>query len=189
VKDLMAAMGDAILAKMNEEDKLKHYKTVRTMFPESDDIAPHNEQCDGMIVKYKLVHPLAKAPVKAHETDACWDIYSVKDIVLLSGDTATIPTGLVFDIPPGYCLKVYSRSGLAAKHSLSVLNGPGVIDAGYVGELGVIVHNHGREVYWAPIGTKIAQVMLEKLLDYVLIEGEVNFNTLRGENGLGSTGV
>lgn len=146
--------------------------------------------CKGILpIKYKKVHPLAKAPSKAHPTDACWDVFSTRDYTILSGETALIDTGLVFDVPVGYCIKVYSRSGLAAKYSLSVLNGPGVVDSGYVGEVSVIIHNHSKDAFYAPTGSKVGQIMLERLLDYEFIEGEVNMDTVRGPNGLGSTGI
>ncbi len=142
-----------------------------------------------MQIKFKKIHPMAKAPHKAHPDDACWDLFTVDEVVINPHETVVLGTGIIFDIPPGYCLKDYSRSGLAAKSDISILNGPGVIDSGYTGEVSMIVHNHGLQPFRVHVGMKLSQIMLERLLDYTFVEDNFSLNTIRGANGLGSTGI
>ena len=102
----------------------------------------------------------AKMPTYAHSEDACMDIYSNEDIILKVNEYKVIKTGVYMDVPKGWEIQVRSKSGLAAKHGVFVLNAPGIIDAGYTGEFGVILKNSGYEDYEIKRGDKIAQLAL-----------------------------
>ena len=104
-------------------------------------------------VKFCLLND-ARAPTKAHETDACWDIFSNKEIVIQGHETIVVPTGLKVEIPPGWELQVRPRSGLAAKFGLTILNSPGTIDAGYRGEIKV---DRGRLIINRPYSIEIIE--------------------------------
>ena len=104
--------------------------------------------------------------------------------------TCALPicTGVHVAIPPGYVGMICPRSGLAHKHGLTVLNAPGIIDAGYTGEIKVNLHNAGDEVYWAETGTRIAQLVITPIPDAHLVQVDTLDTTERGDNGHGSTG-
>lgn len=140
------------------------------------------------IVYFEKIDPSAITPTKAHLTDACWDIHSIEDVILHCGQTKCIRTGIRFEVLPGEKIHIYSRSGLAAKNSVYVLNAPGVIDATYTGEVKVILHNAGSFPYLVKSGDRIAQFSREIVLDDKLTESVVNTDTDRGEKGFGSSG-
>lgn len=141
---------------------------------------------------YERLTPTASAPRFAHPGDACFDIaadlpdYKV-GAVIYPGKRGVISTGLRFDIPQGYVLKVYSRSGHGFKSSVVLGNGTGIIDSGYTGELKVCLLNEGNEPFIVRHGDRIAQGMLARLLNYNLTEGSVDKSTERGANGFGSS--
>lgn len=128
------------------------------------------------------------APRKAHADDAAYDLRSRADMILSPGTTSLVPTGLFMEIPPGYEAQIRARSGLALKHDLSLPNAPGTIDAGYRGEVGVIVYNRGREPFVVKRGDRIAQMVIAKLPEVELVEVEELGESLRGAGGFGSTG-
>jgi dUTP pyrophosphatase len=117
------------------------------------------------------------------------DIRSNDSVTIASGKTALIKTGLFVEIPYGYEIQVRPRSGLALKHSVTVLNSPGTIDSDYRGEVGVILINHGTEDFQVKIGERIAQLILAKV-EHIAWQavGSLNGGTKRGEKGFGSTG-
>jgi dUTP pyrophosphatase len=124
---------------------------------------------------------------KQHNSDAAWDIRALEDTVIPNKGWATVHTGLRIDIPLGYAGLVLSRSGLAQR-GIYVLNAPGLIDAGYSGEVQVILANmHELYMHTVKAGERIAQLMIVKLEDYYLTPGIV-WGGERGENGFGSTG-
>lgn len=112
-----------------------------------------------------------------------------QDIVLEPGATALIPTGLRMAIPEGFEIQVRPRSGLALKHSVTVLNAPGTIDADYRGEVGVILINHGKHPFTITPGMRIAQIVLAPVFKAVFIREEALTITSRGEGGFGHTGT
>ena len=112
-----------------------------------------------------------------------------KEIQIMPGKTAIIPTGLAVAIPKNFEIQIRPRSGLAAKNQISVLNAPGTIDADYRGELKVILINHGEKVFKVEKGLRIAQMVLCPLTKANLKEVDVLEETERGSGGLGSTGV
>ena len=131
----------------------------------------------------------ATAPTRAHDTDAGLDLYSLESATIPPGGRELVGTGVHVAIPPGYVGMICPRSGLAHKHGLTVLNAPGIIDAGYTGEIKVNLHNAGDEVYWAETGTRIAQLVITPIPDARLEQVDTLESTERGDNGHGSTGV
>lgn len=109
-------------------------------------------------------------------------------IVLNPGETKLINTGFKWAIPKGYVGMVCSRSGLALKYSVFVLNAPGIVDSDYRGDVGVIIHNAGKELYAINDGDRIAQMVLIKVENLSLVAKETVDDTVRGIGGFGSTG-
>lgn len=128
-------------------------------------------------------------PRKAHEDDAAFDLRSRIETIIPSGKIMLVPTGVFMELPVGYEAQVRPRSGLALKHGITVLNTPGTIDAGYRGEVGVILINAGSSDFTIARGDRIAQMIIQKLTDVQLIAAEQLSDTSRGAGGFGSTGV
>jgi dUTP pyrophosphatase len=105
------------------------------------------------------------------------------------GDTCLVSTGLSLELPPGTEAQVRPRSGLALKHSVTVLNTPGTIDEGYRGEVGVILINHGRTVFEVRRGMKVAQLVVQPTLAVEVTKTQTLSETHRGDGGFGSTGT
>lgn len=134
----------------------------------------------------------AKAPVRAKESDAGYDLYSdnEKDILIHPGSTELIPTGIAITIPEGTVGSIRPRSGLAAKHGITVLNSPGTIDAGYTGEVGVLLHNTSKETFVIKQHERIAQLVLEYIATpEIEITDELVSSDGHGSAGFGSTGT
>ena len=142
-----------------------------------------------MTVGFKRIHPDAVLPAYAHASDAGMDLRSVDDVVVPSGGRALVHTGLVMALPPMHEGQVRPRSGLALKHGITVLNTPGTIDAGYRGEVGVILANFGDADFSVKKGDKIAQLVIAPVLQPAVAEIDVVDETDRGAGGFGSTGV
>lgn len=117
------------------------------------------------------------------------DIRSVDDLEIAPGTRALVHTGLVMLLPPGWEAQVRPRSGLALKHGVTVLNTPGTIDAGYRGEVGVILANLGDAPFAVRKGDRIAQVVVAPVTTAAIEETDVVDDTDRGGGGFGSTGV
>ena len=100
-----------------------------------------------------------------------------------------IPTGIKMDIPVGYEVQVRPRSGLAAKHGVTVLNSPGTIDSDYRGEVKVILINHGKDAFVVNSGERIAQFVISKVIQADFVLSDELSESERGEGGFGSTGV
>jgi dUTP pyrophosphatase len=142
-----------------------------------------------MKVKYTCLDPRAIAPTYAHEGDAGLDLCAVEDCTLAPGDRALVRTGLAMELPVNLEAQVRPRSGLALKHGITVLNSPGTIDAGYRGEISIILINHGREAFTVTIGMKIAQLVIATVVRVELEAVETLSDSARGEGGFGSTGL
>lgn len=144
------------------------------------------------MIEVKVVNKSAyDLPKYAKPGDSGMDVRAniQEPIVLGSLERALVPTGLYFQIPEGYEIQVRPRSGLAAKHGLSVLNTPGTIDHGYTGEVKVILVNLSKDPYTIEPGERIAQLVLASTSQMELMEvSEVISETGRGEAGFGSTG-
>jgi dUTP pyrophosphatase len=109
-------------------------------------------------------------------------------LVLDAGKHALVPTGLTIALPPGYEAQVRPRSGLAAKHGVTVLNAPGTIDADYRGEIGVLLINHGTAPFTIHRGERIAQMVIAPIARAELVVASALSTTERGSGGFGSTG-
>ena len=127
-------------------------------------------------------------PKKAHEDDAAFDLRSRVDAVLSPGRSVLIPTGVFMELPVGYEAQVRPRSGLALKHDIMLTNSPGTVDAGYRGEIGVIMYNAGTGDFAVSRGDRIAQMVIAKLPEVELITAGELSSSDRGEGGFGSTG-
>jgi dUTP pyrophosphatase len=111
------------------------------------------------------------------------------DITLAPGERAAVPTGLAIALPDGYVALAHPRSGLALKNGIGMVNAPGTIDAGYRGELKVLLINHSNEPFTIHRGDRIAQLVIQKYESAVWREVSELPDSVRGEGGFGSTGV
>ena len=127
-------------------------------------------------------------PTKAHADDAAFDLRSRVDMVLPVRKSVVVPAGFSIELPVNYEAQIRPRSGLALKHDLMLTNSPGTIDAGYRGEVGVIMYNGGKTDFEIKRGDRIAQMVICKLPEVVLCNcGELS-DSDRGEGGFGSSG-
>lgn len=133
--------------------------------------------------------PDAALPGYAHAGDAGLDLSSNEEVVLPPGGRAAVATGLAVAVPEGWVGLVHPRSGLALRRGLTVANAPGTIDAGYRGELKVILVNLGDEEVAVSRGDRIAQLVLQRVGHATVVEVEAFDDTGRGAGGFGSTGV
>lgn len=129
-------------------------------------------------------------PRYAQGGDAGADLYSRIDYELAPGERALIPTGIAIALPQGFVALVHPRSGLAIKHGISMVNTPGTVDAGFRGELQVILINHDlREKFSIKRGDRIAQIVFQQVERAEFIEVESLPGSGRADGGFGSTGV
>lgn len=140
-------------------------------------------------VKIKKLNDIAIIPTKAHETDACFDIYASKYAEIAPGGTVLVHTGFATEIPVGYWGAVFARSGMATKHGLRPANCVPVIDAPYRGEWLIPLHNDSDEMQIVNAGDRIAQFMILPVLPTNLIVCDDIGESDRGDNGFGSTGA
>jgi dUTP pyrophosphatase len=138
----------------------------------------------------RLLHPGARPPARTRAGDAGYDLCAVEPFALEPGERAVVPTGIAVAIPAGAAGLVVPRSGLAARHGLSVVNGPGLIDPGYRGEVKVVLVNLGGERYAGEPGDRIAQLLLVPCLTppVEVVEDLPAGPDDRGEAGFGSSG-
>jgi len=133
--------------------------------------------------------PQLPLPAYAHPGDAGADLLTTVDVTLAPGERALVPTGVAIALPEGFVALVHPRSGLAARHGLSIVNTPGTVDAGYRGEIKVMLINHDpREAIELRRGDRIAQLVIQRVERAAFIEvGELP-DSVRGAGGYGSTG-
>jgi len=136
------------------------------------------------------LHDDAVLPSRAHDGDAGLDLTACESVTIGAGERATVGTGLAVEIPEGHAGLVTPRSGLALRHGLSIVNAPGVIDAGYRGEVRVILLNTDREqAFTVEPGMRIGQLLVVPALVIDVVEvGDLTV-TVRGESGFGSSGL
>lgn len=148
-------------------------------------------------LKFKRLTSTAILPTRATTGAACFDLYADERAWVDDMRTRrTIGTGIAIELPPGHVGLICSRSGLAAKHGLQVLNAPGVIDEDYRGELKIILARHpfspqwpSEDIFMIEPGMRIAQLMVLPLPQLTVVEVTDLSTTERAANGLGSTGV
>lgn len=128
-------------------------------------------------------------PAYAHPGDAGADIHAAEPVTLEPGQRALVATGIAIALPHGYAAFVHPRSGLAAKHGITIVNAPGTVDAGYRGEIKVNLLNTGSEPHRIEVGDRIAQLIVQRVEQVRFIEVERLPGSDRGERGHGSTGL
>ena len=141
-----------------------------------------------MKIPFLRLDPELSTPKAAHPGDAGIDLYARVDAALEPGAWTVVPTGIAVAIPIGHAGLVAPRSGLAARHGISVVNGPGVVDAGYRGEVRVILINHGKSRVDLRRGDRIAQLVVVPIAATELVEVAELPDSDRGADGFGSTG-
>lgn len=141
-------------------------------------------------IEVRLLHPDAQPPARTRPGDAAYDLRAVEPFTLAPGERAVVPTGVAVAVPEGAAGLVVPRSGLAAKHGISVVNGPGLIDPSYRGEVKVVLVNLGQEPFEGAAGDRIAQLLLVPCLTPELrtVEELPPSHDGRGEAGFGSSG-
>jgi dUTP pyrophosphatase len=137
----------------------------------------------------RRLHPDAQLPAGAYPGDAGLDLASVEDARLEPGERRVVGTGLAMAIPEGHAGFVQPRSGLAARHGISVVNSPGLIDAGYRGELRVVLLNTGHEPFEIRRGDRIAQLVVLRLPEVDVHEVDELPGSVRAHRGFGSSAV
>ena len=141
-----------------------------------------------MEIKITKLNEAAIIPSYSHPGDAGLDLFSIEAKEILPGETQLINTGIAIALPPNTEAQIRPRSGLALKHSITVLNSPGTIDAGYRGQIGIILINHGKNRFEVVPGMKVAQMVVSSFIQAkLIIANDLNVTT-RGNNGFGSTG-
>ena len=145
-----------------------------------------SEVADVLIQRLDPGLPL---PSYAHPGDAGCDLYAAQDVDLGPGERALVPTGLAIALPAGYAAFVHPRSGLAARHGVTIVNAPGTVDAGYRGEIKVTLLNTDHQT---PVsfrrGDRIAQLVIQQVAPVRFHEVDQLPGSARGEGGFGSTG-
>ena len=137
----------------------------------------------------RRLHPDLPLPAYAHPGDAGADLRAAEDVLLPPGGRATVGTGLAVAVPDGHAAFVHPRSGLAARHGITVVNAPGTVDAGYRGEVRVVLLNTDRhEPFTVHRGDRIAQLVVQPVTTVRFVDVEELPPTPRGEGGFGSTG-
>ncbi|HWO01948.1 MAG TPA: dUTP diphosphatase [Blastocatellia bacterium] len=140
-------------------------------------------------LRIKLLHADIPMPRYQHEGDAGLDLPSRVDVTIEPGERSIVPTGIAVAIPSGYAGFVLPRSGLAARHGIALVNSPGLIDAGYRGEVAVVMINTDKhEAFHIKRGDRIAQLVLQHVVEATTVNVEELDETSRGAGGFGSTG-
>ncbi|MEW1844926.1 dUTP diphosphatase [Nonomuraea angiospora] len=128
-------------------------------------------------------------PSYAHAGDAGADLHAAEDVELLPGERAVVGTGVAIALPDGYAAFVHPRSGLAAKHGVTLVNAPGTVDAGYRGEIRVtLINTDAKEPFRLQRGDRVAQLVVQRVERAAFHEVERLPGSVRGANGFGSTG-
>jgi dUTP pyrophosphatase len=141
-------------------------------------------------LQVQLLHPDAQPPARTRPGDAGFDLRCVEAFSLAPGERAVVPTGVAVALPEGVAGLVVPRSGLAARHGLSVVNGPGLIDPSYRGELRVVLVNLGTDRYQGAAGDRVAQLLLVPFVapETRVVEALPDSADGRGADGFGSSG-
>ncbi len=138
---------------------------------------------------FQKLNPQATIPQQAHPGDAGMDLVSIEAAEIAPGGRRLVRTGLAVEIPVGFEGQVRPRSGLALKNGVTVLNAPGTIDAGYRGEIGVVLANFGDAMFRVEPGMRIAQLVIAAVANVTVEVSDTLSTSERGAGGYGSTGV
>lgn len=137
----------------------------------------------------RRLDPAARLPVRAHDDDAGYDLHALEPATLEAGERAMIRTGIAIELPAGHAGLVLPRSGLAARHGIALVNAPGLIDAGYRGEVKVLLLNTDRTAaFEIAAGDRIAQLVVVAVAAPAVTEVSELATSARGDGGFGSTG-
>lgn len=140
-------------------------------------------------VKVKCLTPTATVPVKAHPTDAAFDIRADESTIVHPHQTTIVHTGIATEIPDGYWMAIFARSGLACKQGIRLANSTAVIDSQYRDEILIALHNDSDYEFYVNPGDRIAQAMILPVLETTLCQVETLDTDHDRGGGLGSTGV
>jgi dUTP pyrophosphatase len=144
---------------------------------------------DRVIVSTRRLDPGLPVPGRAHPGDAGADLYSRVDVTIAPGQRVLVPTGLAIALPEGYAGFTHPRSGLAARHGITIVNAPGTIDEGYRGELLVnLVNLDPTEPFEVRRGDRIAQLVVQRVAEATFVEVDSLPESSRGETGHGASG-
>ncbi|MDP1848195.1 MAG: dUTP diphosphatase [Solirubrobacteraceae bacterium] len=144
----------------------------------------------GAPLRVQRLDPAAKLPVRAHDDDAGYDLHALEAASLAPGERAAIRTGIAIELAPGHAGLVLPRSGLAARHGIAIVNAPGLIDAGYRGEVKVLLLNTDRAgTFEVAAGDRIAQLVIVAVAAPDVVEADDLSASARGAAGFGSSGV
>jgi dUTP pyrophosphatase len=144
---------------------------------------------DAPELPVRRLDPRLPLPAYAHPGDAGADLRAAEEVVLPPGGRATVGTGIAIAVPEGYAAFVHPRSGLASRHGITVVNAPGTVDAGYRGEVRVVLLNTDpSEPFTVRRGDRIAQLVVQPVTRVQVLDADELPPTPRGEGGFGSTG-
>ena len=189
LKDLFEKFQNELkMSETSEDDDLSNLINISFEDLEDEILRQQNTK----VVRFKKLNEDAKSPSYAYELDSGFDLYSVDRFEIPPFGRALIPTGLSFDLPEGYEIQVRTKSGLAVNLGLMVLNSPGTVDRGYLGEIKVPVFNANNNSIIVEKGMKVAQAVLCPVVCGRFVEFDES-NDLgaseRGDKGFGSTGI
>jgi dUTP pyrophosphatase len=139
-----------------------------------------------LLLKIKRLHPEVKLPSYGHIGDAACDVYTAEEVRIAPGERVQVGVGFAAEVPEGYVMFIWDKSGLSHNHGLKTLGG--VVDAGYRGEVRVGLINLGTEAYVLEKNHKVAQFVIQKIETVEVEEVECLSESSRGEGGFGSTG-
>jgi dUTP pyrophosphatase len=143
----------------------------------------------GLPVPVRLLSPAARLPERAYDHDAAWDLYAAEAAVLQPLERAVVGTGIALGLPSHLAALTLPRSGLAARHGVSIVNSPGLIDPGYRGEVRIILLNtDSSAAFHVQPGDRIAQLLFLPITLVQLVQTDSLDDTHRGERGFGSSG-
>jgi dUTP pyrophosphatase len=144
----------------------------------------------GLPVPVRLLSPAARLPERAYEHDAAWDLCAAEEATLRPLERAVVGTGVALGLPSHLAALTLPRSGLAARHGISIVNAPGLIDPGYRGEVRIILLNTDKTAeFHVAVGDRIAQLLFFPLTSVDLVQSDALDDTHRGERGFGSSGT
>jgi dUTP pyrophosphatase len=144
----------------------------------------------GLPVPVRLLTPAARLPERAYEHDAAYDLYAAEEAMLPPLQRAVIGTGVALGLPSHLAALTLPRSGLAARHGISIVNAPGLIDPGYRGEVRIILLNTDHDTpFHVAVGDRVAQLLFLPLTVVSLMRADTLDDTHRGERGFGSSGT